>query len=145
MFILFFSLTGLLGFWLEVYYRLGGGRRFFYFVGFHKLLALKMSDSGAFSGDPKGKLDFLSRSEKGQKELEAKGHHFPRASRFSNDGNKPSEECKAIVFLALYEWFKETTFTNINRNFLALEEVVGKEVFLSHIWRLFEDAISRHK
>jgi hypothetical protein len=46
------------------------------------------------------------------------------------------------VFQALYKWFKETPFTNLNRNFLALEEVVGKEAFLSHAWRFFEDAIS---
>jgi hypothetical protein len=77
-------------------------------------------------GDPKGKLELISRGEKQRRELEAKGHHFSRASGSNNDGNKPSEECKAIVFLALYEWFKEMTFTNINRNFLALGEVVGK-------------------
>jgi hypothetical protein len=106
------------------------------------LLISKMSDQGAFSGDPKDKVELISRGKKRRRELEAKGHCFSRASRSSNDGNKPSEECKAVVFQALYEWFKETPFTNINRNFLALEEAVGKEAFLSHMRRLFEDTIS---
>jgi hypothetical protein len=30
-------------------------------------------------------------------------------------GHKPSEECKAAVFQALYEWFKEIPFTNLNQ------------------------------
>ena len=51
-------------------------------------------------------------------------------------------ELKAGVFQALYEWFKETPFTNLKGNFLALEEVVGKEAFLGNMRRLFEDAIS---
>jgi hypothetical protein len=51
------------------------------------------------------------------------------ASRSTNDGNKPSEECKAVIFQALYQWFKESAYTNINRTVLALEEVVGKEAF----------------
>jgi hypothetical protein len=46
------------------------------------------------------------------------------------------------VFQALYEWFKETPFTNLNRNYLALGEVVGKEVFRGRMRRLSEDAIS---
>jgi hypothetical protein len=75
-----------------------------------------MSDQRAFLGDPKGKSELISRGEKRQKELEAKGHRFLEASG-SNDGNKPSEECKATMFQALYEWFKETPFTNLNRNF----------------------------
>ena len=57
-------------------------------------------------------------------------------------GHKPSEECKAAMFQAIYKWSKETPFTNLNRNFLALREVVGKEAFLSRMWRLFEDTIS---
>jgi hypothetical protein len=56
-------------------------------------------------------------------------------------GHKPSEECKAVVFQALYEWFKEIPFTNLNQKNLALGEVVGKEAFLSRMQRLFEDAI----
>jgi hypothetical protein len=104
-----------------------------------------MSDQGAFSGDPKGKSELISRGEKRQRELEAKVHRLSRASGSSNDGNKPSEECKAAVFQALYEWFKETPFTNTNRNFLALGEVVGKEAFLSHMRRLFEDTIFGHE
>jgi hypothetical protein len=86
---------------------------------FHKLLVLKMSDQEAFSGDPKGKSEIISRGEKQQRELEAKGHCFSRASGSSNNGTKPSEECKAIVFQALYKWFKETPFTNINRIFFG--------------------------
>jgi hypothetical protein len=75
--------------------------------------------------------------------LEAKGHHFLGASGSTNDGNKPSEDCKAAVFQALYEWFKETPFTNLNKKNLALGEVIGKAAFLSCMQRLFEDAISR--
>jgi hypothetical protein len=101
-----------------------------------------MLDQGAFSGDPKGKSEIISRSEKRRQELEAKRHRFSRSSGCSNDGTKPSEECKAAVFQALYKWFKETPFTNINRNFLALGEVVRKGAFLSHIRMFFEDAIS---
>jgi hypothetical protein len=36
-----FSLTRLLGFWLGVHYRLGGGREFFYFVGFSTVVGFK--------------------------------------------------------------------------------------------------------
>jgi hypothetical protein len=78
-------------------------------------------------------------------EVEARGPHFSWASGSNNDGTKPSEECKAALFQALYEWFKETPFTNLNRNYLALEEVVGKKVFRGRMWRLFEDAISREE
>jgi hypothetical protein len=46
------------------------------------------------------------------------------------------------VFQALYKWFKETPFTNLNKKNLALGKVVGKEAFMSRMWRLFEDAIS---
>jgi hypothetical protein len=59
-------------------------------------------------------------------EAEARGHRFSGISGSNNDGTEPSEECKAAVFQALYEWFKETPFTNLNKNYLALEEVVGK-------------------
>jgi hypothetical protein len=100
-----------------------------------------MSDQGAFSGNPKDKSELISKGEKRRSELETKGHRFSGVSGSSNDGNKPSEECKAAMFQALYKWCKETSFTNINRIFLALGEVVGKEVFMSHIRRLFEDAI----
>jgi hypothetical protein len=89
-----------------------------------------MLDQGTFSGDPKGKSELISRGEKQQRELEVEGHRFSRASGSNNDGTKPSEEYKAAVFQALYEWFKETPFTNLNRNYLALGEVVGKEAFL---------------
>jgi hypothetical protein len=119
-----------------------GGGGIFILQVFHKLLVSKMSDGGAFSGDPKGKLELISRDEKQRRELEAKGHCFLEASGSTNDGNKPSEECKATMFQALYEWFKETLFTNLNRDFLALREIVGKEAFMSRMWRLFEDAIS---
>ena len=81
-------------------------------------------------GDPKDKPELISRGEKRRRELEAKGHHFSRALGSNNDGTKPSQECKAVVFQALYEWFKETPFTNLNKNYLALEEVVGEEAFL---------------
>jgi hypothetical protein len=102
-----------------------------------------MSDQGGFWRDPKGKSELSSRGEKQIMELQAKGHRFSGALRSNNDGFKPSEECKAAMFQALFEWFKETPFTNLNRNYLALEEVVGKEAFMGRMRRLFEDAISR--
>jgi hypothetical protein len=125
LFILRFSLTGSLGFWLGVHYRRGG--RFFCFAGVFEVVGLKMSEKGDFWEDPKGKS--ISRGEKRRMEAEARRPRFSRASGSNNDGTKPSEECKAAVFQALYEWFKETHFTNLNRNYLALGEVVGKEVF----------------
>jgi hypothetical protein len=75
-------------------------------------------------------------------EAQAKGHRFLGALGSNNDGTKPSEECKAVVFQALYEWFKEMPFTNLKMNYLALVEVVVKEAFMGHMRRLFEDAIS---
>jgi hypothetical protein len=120
----------------------GRGGRFFCFAGFSKVVGLKMSDQGDFWGDPKGKSESISKGEKRRMEVEAKGHRFSGASGSNNDGTKPSEECKAAVFQALYEWFKETPFTNLNRNYLALGEVVGKEAFRGRMRRLFEDAIS---
>ena len=74
-------------------------------------------------------------------EAQAKEHCFSRASGSNNDGTKPSEECKDAVFQALYEWFKEMPFTNLNKNYLALGEVVGKEAFMGCMRRLFEDTI----
>jgi hypothetical protein len=59
-------------------------------------------------------------------EAEARRPRFSGASGFNNDGTKPGEECKAVIFQALYEWFKETPFTNLNRNYLALGGNVGK-------------------
>jgi hypothetical protein len=118
---------------------------FFVLQVFQKLLVLKMSDQGDFWGDPKDKLELISRGEKRRRELEAKGHCFSGASGSNYDGTKPREECKAVVFQALYEWFKETPFTNLNINYLALGEVIGKEAFLGRMQRLFEDAISRHE
>jgi hypothetical protein len=115
---------------------------FFVLQVFQKLLVLEMSDQGDFLGDPKDKSKLISRGEKQKMELQAKGHRFSGTSGFNNDGTKPSEECKATVFQALYEWFKETPFTNLNRNYLALGEVVGKKAFLGRMQRLFEDAIS---
>jgi hypothetical protein len=53
-------------------------------------------------------------------EVEARKHRFTGASGFNNDGTKPNKECKAVVFQALFEWFKEMPFTNLNRNYLAL-------------------------
>ena len=67
---------------------------------------------------------------------------FSGALGSNDDGTKPSKECKAIVFQALYEWFKGMSLTNINRNYLALEEVIGKEAFLGRMKRLFDDTIS---
>ena len=78
-------------------------------------------------------------------EAAARGPRFLGALGSNNDGTKPSKECKATVFQELYEWFKETSLTNINKNYLALEEVVGKEAFLGCMRRLFKDAISREK
>ena len=93
--------------------------------------------------DPKEKR--ISRDEKQRMEAAVRGPHFSEALRSNNDGTKPSEECKAVLFQALYEWFKEMSITNINRNYLALGEVIGKEAFLGHMRRLFEDAISREE
>jgi hypothetical protein len=75
-------------------------------------------------------------------EAEARGPRFSGAWGSNNDGTKPSEECKAALFQALYEWFKEMPFTNLNRNYLALGANVGKEAFVGRMRRLFEDAIS---
>jgi hypothetical protein len=98
-----------------------------------------MSDQGDIWGDPKGIS--ISRDEKQRMEAQARGPRFSRASGSNNDGTKPGEECKAVIFQALYEWFKETPFTNLNRNYLALGANVGKEVFMGRARRLFEDAI----
>jgi hypothetical protein len=122
-----------------------GGGRFFCFASFSEVVGLKISDQGDFWGDPKGKSELISRGEKRRMEIQAKGHCFSGASRSNNDGTKPSEEYKAAVFQALYEWFKETPFTNLKKNYLAFREVVGKEAFLGHMRRLFEDAISREE
>jgi hypothetical protein len=123
---------------LGVHYRREG--RFCCFAGFSEVVGLKMSDQGDIWGDPKEKS--ISRGKKRRMEAEARGPRFSGASGSNNDGTKPSEECKAVLFQALYEWFKETPFTNLNRNYLALGEVIGKEVFKGRMRRLFEDAIS---
>jgi hypothetical protein len=102
-----------------------------------------MSDQGDIWGDPKGKS--ISRGEKRRMEVEARGPRFSGASGSNNDGTKPGEEYKAALFQALYEWFKETPFTNLNRNYLALGTNVGKEAFVGRMRRLFEDAISREE
>jgi hypothetical protein len=113
--------------------------RFFCFAGFSEVVGLKMSDQGDFWGDPKEKS--ISRDEKRRMEVEARRPHFSGASGSNNDGTKPSEECKAALFQALYKWFKEAPFTNLNRNYLALGANVGKEAFVGRMRRLFEDAI----
>jgi hypothetical protein len=87
----------------------------------------------------------ISRGEKRRMEVEARGPRFSGALGFNNDGTKSSEECKAVLFQALYEWLKEMPFTNLNRNYLALGANVGKEAFVGRMRRLFEDAISREK
>ena len=131
-------MTGLLGFWLGVYYT--WRRRFSCFAGFLEVVGLKMSNEGDFWRDPKEKS--ISRGEKRRMEAEARGPRFSRALESNNDGTKPRNKSKAAMFQALYKWFKETPFTNLNRNYLALEEVVGKEAFRGCMRRLFEDAIS---
>lgn len=138
MFTLRFSPTGSLGFWLGVHYRRGG--RFFYFAGFFEVVYFKMSGAGDAWEDPKGKGP--SRGEKRRLEAAARGPRFAGASGSTADPTKPSEECKAVVFQALFEWFKKKTLTNINRNYLALGEEVGREAFLGRMRRLFEEAIS---
>jgi hypothetical protein len=105
-----------------------GGGRFFCFESFSEVVGLKISDQGDFWVDQKDKS--ISKGEKRRMEAEARGHRFSEASGSNNDGAKPSEECKAVVFQALYEWFKETPFTNLNRNYLALGEVILKTPFL---------------
>jgi hypothetical protein len=116
------------------------GWRLCCFAGFSKVVGLKMSNQGDVWGDLKRKS--ISRDEKRRMEVEARGPRFSGASRSNNDGTKPGEECKAALFQALYEWFKETPFTNLNRNYLALGANVGKEAFVGRMRRLFEDAIS---
>jgi hypothetical protein len=98
-FTLRFFPTRSLGFWLGVHYR--RGRRFFCFAGFSEVVGLKMSDQGDFWGDPMGKS--ISRGEKQRMKAEARGPRFLGASGSNNDGTKPSEECRAAVFQALYE------------------------------------------
>jgi hypothetical protein len=75
-------------------------------------------------------------------EAEARGPRFSGASGSNNDETKPSEECKAALFQALYKWFNKTPLTNLNKNYLVLGEVVGKEAFRGRMRRLFEDATS---
>jgi hypothetical protein len=75
----------------------------FCFADFSKVVGLKMSNQGDFLGDPKAKSELISRGEKRRRELEAKRHCFSGASGFNNDGTKPSEECKAAMFQALYK------------------------------------------
>ena len=99
-----------------------------------------MLGQGDSWGDLKEKS--ISKGEKQRMEVAVRGPRFLGASGSNDDGTKPSEECKAAMFEALYEWFKETSLTNINRNHLALEGVIGKEAFLGRMKRLFEDAIS---
>jgi hypothetical protein len=123
---------------LGVHYR--RGERFCCFAGFSEVVGLKMSDQGDIWVDPKGKS--VLRGEKRRMEAEARGPRFSGASGSNNDGTKPGEECKAALFQVLYEWFKETPFTNLNRNYLALGANVGKEAFVGYMRRLFEDAIS---
>jgi hypothetical protein len=118
---------------LGVHYRRRG--RFCCFAGFSEVVGLKMSDQGEIWEDPKGKS--ISRGEKQRMEAEARGPRFSGASGSNNDGTKPGEECKAALFQALYEWFKETPFTNLNRNYLALGANIGKEAFVGRMRRLF--------
>jgi hypothetical protein len=105
----------------------GGGEGFFMFHVIQHSLSLKMSDERASLRDPKGKSPLVSRGEKHQRELEARGkptQHYAGASGSTNNADRPSKECKAAVFQALYKWFKDTLFTHINRFFLALRDVV---------------------
>ena len=95
-----------------------------------------MLDQGDFWEDPKEKS--ISRGEKRRMETEGKVHRLSKASGSNNNGTKPSEEYKAVVFQALYEWFKKMPFTNLNRNYLALGEVIEKEAFMGYMQRLFE-------
>ena len=75
-------------------------------------------------------------------EIQAKEHRFSGALESNNIGTKSSKECKAAVFQVSYEWFKEIPFTNLNKNYLGLGEVIGKEAFMGCMRRLFVDAIS---
>jgi hypothetical protein len=55
-----------------------------------------MSDEGDIWGDPKGKS--ISRGKKRRMEAEARRPCFSGASGSNNDGTKPGEECKAVIF-----------------------------------------------
>jgi hypothetical protein len=59
-----------------------------------------MSDEGDIWGDPKGKS--ISRGEKRRMEAEARGPCFSGASGSNNDGTKPGEEYKAVIFSKHY-------------------------------------------
>jgi hypothetical protein len=62
--------------------------------------------------------------------LEAKrvfAQHYAGAFGIASGPDKPIEECKAVVFQVIYTWFMDRLYTYINRNYLALEKVVGKE------------------
>jgi hypothetical protein len=83
-----------------------GGGGFFILQVLHYSLVLKISNEGASSGDPKGKSKHGSRSEKRWRELagrEKPALQYVGASGSTSDVNKPSEECKAAVFHALYK------------------------------------------
>jgi hypothetical protein len=124
----------------------GGGD--FYFVDFSTLVGFEDVGCGGFFEGWKSKSKHGSRGEKRWRELEAReepAQRFARASGSTTDANKPSEECKATVFHAFYKWFRDTSFSYINRNFLALGDVVGKDAFQSHMHKVFEDAISKDK
>jgi hypothetical protein len=99
-----------------------------------------MSGEGDAWDDPKGKS--ISRGAKRRMEAEKRGPRFGGASGSHDDPNKPSEECKAVLFQALFKWFKNTSLTSINRNFLALGPNVGKGAFFASMKLIFEKAIS---
>jgi hypothetical protein len=77
---------------------MGGKVLLFYRI--FRSCCLKMLDQEDIWGDPKGKS--ISRGEKQRMEAEARGPRFSGASGSNNDGTKPSEECKAALFQALY-------------------------------------------
>jgi hypothetical protein len=116
-----------------------------YFANSLRMLILNMSNEGTPLGDPKDKRPHILRSEKCQKELEARGklaQLYVGALGATSGVDKSTEEFKDAVFQTLYTWFRNRLYTHIKRNYLALGEVVGKEAFQSQMHRLFENAIS---
>jgi hypothetical protein len=83
----------------------GGEGGFFILQVFQHWLVLKMLNEGVSLRDLKGKIGYQSRGEKHQRELKAKKESaqcYAGAFGSSNDGDKPSDECKSTIFQALY-------------------------------------------
>jgi hypothetical protein len=93
-----------------------------------------MSSEGTLSRDLKGKHPRILRSAKHREELEARrepAQRYATTEGAASGVEKPSDECKLVVFQVLYMRFMDKLYTYLNRNYLALGEVVGKEAIQS--------------